>query len=36
MTAFDSGLTIANVGLAIGDAAAAGTVEAWFDWIRIT
>jgi len=31
-----SGLTIANVGLAIGDAAAAGTVEAAFDWIRFS
>jgi len=32
----DSGLTVANVGLAIGDAAAAGTVESVFDWIRFT
>ncbi len=31
-----SGLTVANVGLAIGDAAAGGTVEAVFDWIRFT
>jgi hypothetical protein len=32
----DSLLTVANVGLYIGDAAAAGTVEAVFDWIRFT
>jgi len=29
-------LTIANVGLVMGDVNTASTVEAWFDWIRFT
>lgn len=34
--AVTTSLTVANVGLCIGDGAAAGTVEAWFDWVRFT